>query len=253
MNKGTIEGTIEEKEFVKELNKNKNSEFWKIINLLIDNKQVYAIHVIYKKYGKINNQKILPKADLFLAKTDINIPKDYLVVKNYYLNEDDLIKFKLTPIEFTGISVKRKDSKKYQIIKMSPNTFKKIFKYPELGAGASIFCSNDIDIKNNIAIMLGWGTSLEKFKKFFNLSFDPTIDDYKRIKTKSNQEITKQIKNNPLISDFIFKGIGNFEEPYTANWILEGGKLNKITTIPFVITTGSGRHRGDYTLVVKPK
>lgn len=253
MNKGTIDGTIEEKEFVKELNKNKNSKYWKVLNLLLDNKQIYAIHVIYKKYGKINNQKILPKADLFLAKTDIIVPEDYLVNKNYYLNEDDLANFKFTPIEFTGISVKRKDSKKYQILKMSPNTFKKIFEFPELGAGASIFCSNEKDIKNNYAILLGWGTNLEKFKKFFNLSSNPTIEDYKRIKTESNQEITKQIKNNLLISDFVFRGIGNFEEPYTANWILESGKLNKLTTIPFVITTGSGRHRGDFTLVVKPK
>ena len=61
------------------------------------------------------------------------------------------------------------------------------------------------------------------------------------------------ILDNNLLSDFIFKGIGNFDEPYTATYLYEHGELKENYYIPFKITTGSGRSRGDYTIVLKPE
>jgi hypothetical protein len=75
----------------------------------------------------------------------------------------------------------------------------------------------------------------------------------KKIKVYSNNEIEKLIIQDMVISDLIFKGIGNFEEPFTANWILENDELKKNYAIPFTVTTGSGRSKNIFTIVLKPK
>lgn len=47
-------------------------------------------------------------------------------------------------------------------------------------------------------------------------------------------------------------GIGNFEEPYTAPWLIEDDSLKPNYEIPFNVTTGSGRSKGIFTIVLKP-
>ena len=74
----------------------------------------------------------------------------------------------------------------------------------------------------------------------------------RKIKKYSNIKIKDIIQKNIKISDFVFKGIGNFNEPYTAFWFYENRVLKKAGPIPFIITTGSGRSHGDFTVVVKP-
>jgi len=249
MNKGTLEGTKEEINFVKELNKNKDSKYWKILQLKGDN--CFAIHVTSHKFGKVNSSKIKPKADLFLAKGTVDLRK--LKNKKFYLDETDLQHFKLKPLLHTGISIKRIDSYKYQILKMNPSTFKKIFGNYELGAGASIYCKRKEELKKNDSVLKGWKTDWERFLKFFKIKDRPKIDICNRIKKEATKEIYKIINQNKTISDFIFKGVGNFKEPYTATWFYEKGILKKARKIPFVVTTGSGRSRGDFTIVIKPK
>nr|MBL0721290.1 hypothetical protein [Sulfurovaceae bacterium] len=58
---------------------------------------------------------------------------------------------------------------------------------------------------------------------------------------------------NSVISDFIFKGIGAFDNPYYATFIYKEGKLS-LNNIPnkYSITTGSGRSSGKYTVIIKP-
>jgi hypothetical protein len=55
------------------------------------------------------------------------------------------------------------------------------------------------------------------------------------------------------ISDLVFKGIGNFEEPFTAHWIIENDEVKENYYVPFSVTTGSGRSKGIFTVVLKPK
>ena len=43
----------------------------------------------------------------------------------------------------------------------------------------------------------------------------------KEIKAFSNKKISDITINSNIISDFIFKGVGNFVEPYTAQYIIE--------------------------------
>jgi len=69
-NKGTKEGTVQEIEFVKTLNKKEDLRYWNTLDLEPNN--YYAIRVISKKYGKLNESKVLPKADVFIAKGSID-------------------------------------------------------------------------------------------------------------------------------------------------------------------------------------
>lgn len=253
MNKGTPEGTEEEIKFVKELNKNKSSKYWDIIKSPFSKRDLFAIHVIHKKYGKINKKKIMPKADIFLAYSQEENLFGYLEEKEFYLNEDDLKKLKLAPVNHTGISVKRPDSNRYQIMKMNPSTFKKIFGNYELGAGASIFCKREEEFEKNDSVIKGWKIDNGKFNAYFKVNGEIGIKELQEIKKLSTRKIYEMIAQSKTISDFIFRGVGNFEEPYTATWFYEKGILKKAEKIPFIVTTGSGRSHGDFTIVIKPK
>lgn len=261
MNKGTPEGTEEEINFVKIMNKKERLDFWKILRLSPD--EDYAIHVIEHKKGKINDAKIKPKADVFFSEG--KVPLDDLKKKDYYLDEQDSSAFRLRKIDFSGVSIKRKDSDKYQILKMNPSTFKKIFGSFELGAGASIYCTNPEKLSKNASVLNGWNTDWVRFEKFFsniknvNLLKDSRQNSDLRLniaaetKKYSNQKIHEMIVKNEEITKFVFQGIGNFEEPFTASWFYESGKLRKASITPFTVTTGSGRSKGDFTIVIKPK
>ena len=252
MNKA-LTGNNQEIILTKELNKKNN--YWKELDFDINN--TYAIHIIYKKFGKINQKKIFSKADVFLARG--KVPAEYLTQKDYYLSEDDLIKFNLTPINNSGISIKLPGSR-YTITKISPPTFKKIFGNNILGAGASIYCDKEKDFTKNIDILNGWSVSEKDFYYYFNKKINnlniqnlELKDKLIAIKTFSNAEISNLTLNSKVIRELIFKGIGNFDEPFTAQYIIENDKIKKNYYIPFKITTGSGRSKGVYTIVFKSK
>lgn len=252
MNK-SLSGNEQEVVYTKQLNR--KDKFWNKIRY--DKNTTYAIHIIYKKYGKVNEGKIQPKADIILVNG--NVPNDYLSKNKYYLNENDIEKFDLTPINESGISVKLPNSK-YTITKISPNTFIKIYGSNLLGAGASIYCKKEKDFDKNIDVLTGWNISEKGFYNYFNkniknLSLKNLSDKDKltQIKTFSNQKIGELTLNSKKISDLIFKGIGNFEEPYTAHYIIENDEIKENYYIPYIITTGSGRSKGIFTIVFKPK
>lgn len=254
-NRGTAEGTEEEINFVKRLNKKEDMALWKTLSL--DSKTHYAVHVLYHKFGKINQKKVKPKSDLYIAKGIV--PQDILEERDFYLNENDVETFNLVPISGTGISVKLITSKKYQITKLHPNTFNKIFGSYELGAGASIYCSKEKDLEKNDAVIKGWYSNTKDFINFFKQAGIDINDDNidlktaKEIKKCSNLKIEETIKNNKEISDFIFNGIGNFEEPFTVHYLYANGELKDDCYIPFKPTTGSGRSKGTFTIVIKPE
>jgi len=257
-NKGTKEGTAQEIEFVKLLNRKEDLSYWDTLSLNSNNH--YAIRVISKKYGKLNESKVLPKADVFIAKGSVD--SDYLASKDYFLDEKDINRFDLEPISGSGISIKRADSKQYQIMKMSPSTFKKLFGSNILASGASIYCNKEFEFSKNSQLLEAWGVSQKEFIDYFNQALGINLisvtdstskENLKQIKSFSNKEIAKIINTNKSISNFIFFGIGNFEEPFTAYWLFEYGEFKANYVIPFTVTTGSGRSKGVYTLVLKPK
>jgi len=172
------------------------------------------------------------------------------------LNEDNADQFNLVPIEKSGLSIKLAYSE-YTILKISPSTFSKVFGSTILGAGASIYCRKDF--QKNIDVLNGWSVDENEFKTYFKNVL--RIDNFElnnsiilsKIKTHCNNEIHSSVVESNLISDFVFKGVGNFDEPYTAHWLIENNKLIENYHIPFNVTTGSGRSKGIFTIVFKPK
>ena len=252
MNKAIL-GNKQEIIYTKQLNQ--KDKFWDEINF--DKDTSYAIHIIEKKYGKINEAKIHPKADIILARG--YVPVDYLEKNDFYLNEDDIKKLNLIPINNSGISIKLPNSK-YTITKISPNTFIKIFTSNLLGAGASIYCNKEKDFDKNINVLNGWNINESDFYNYFNHNIENlnlnSLDNKQKlaeIKTFSNKKISELTLSSKKISDLIFKGIGNFEEPYTAHYIIENDEIKENYYIPFKITTGSGRSKGVFTVVFKPQ
>ena len=251
-------GKLQEIDFVKELNKKEKLEYWQTLGL--NPTKHYVIRVKYQKYGKLNQRKVWAKADAFVAKGFV--PPNYLKLNHYFLNEDDVKKFNLIPIKQTGISIKQIDSTQYQILKIAPSTFKKLFGSNILAAGASMYYKKKKHLKNNEKILKAWGITKEEFFTYYIEKLNLPINSVshsncqkclKKIKRYANKVMTKKIKEEQKLSAFVFFGKENFQEPFTATWLFEHGGFRKNSPMPFSVTTGSGRSRGKYSIVIKPK
>lgn len=266
MNRGTKEGDLYEINFVKSLNKKSNESkiIWSKLFSFLDLKQInkiYVVRVTKKVRSKIHDRKVFSRSDCYLIKADIS--REFLENSNYYLDEKMLLDSRVDFdfIEFSGISLKIKDSKRYQILKMRPKSFEYIIGIPELGAGASLYTKRKDDFEKNKDILNGWNIKKENFIKFFEGKFNFDKNDnllenkifLEKVKTFSNLKIKEIIDNNKRIQKMVFKGEYLYEEPYVAHFIVEEGTLKINNYIDFKITTGSGRSKGNYTIVLKPK
>ena len=251
MNKA-LQGNQAEKDFTILLNKKINLKLWE--ELGVSSLGCFAIHITSNKLSNITNRLIACKSDVFIASGIID--KDTLIKKKHYLSEEDLITLNLQYLPLSGISVKLKDSN-YTIAKISSSTFLKYFSSNILAAGSSIYTTKNFHLNNSI--LSGWGVSLTSFIDLFSSRLDicfTSLSDkvvLSKIKSYSNSEIRKIISNSKMLSDMIFKGINHFKDPFFANWIYCGVSIKKNVQIPFSITTGSGRSKGIYTIVLKPK
>ena len=149
-------------------------------------------------------------------------------------------------------------SKNFQILKMGPNSFQTLFGSYELGAGASLFCMRETELEKNLDLITGWKSSIQQMTTYFhkftngNLNFYLNQEICKAIKNDSCAEIKRIIEESSDLQKKIFNGINLYEEPYTAFYFYHGNDLSELTTIPFTVTTGSGRSKGDYTIILKP-
>ena len=150
-------------------------------------------------------------------------------------------------------------------IQFTPDSFEKTFGSYNLGAGVSIFRQKEEELVKNKELLKGWKTSWESFEKFFSeidhieLLKDSQVSGEQRKKIAKNVSeyatkiIIEKIENNKDIQDRVFQGSVDFDEPYNATWFYSNQTLTNAGKIPFSITTGSGRTKGDYTVVVKPR
>lgn len=258
MSKGTYEGDIDEIKFIKRFNENKFLFTSYILKFgEIDN--CWMVRVTTKQFSKLSNQKVFTRSDAYLAKFNENIDK-LLIDNNYYLTENLLTEnnIKYEKIPYSGISIKMTDSSNFQILKVGPHSFSVLFNNYELGAGASLFCLRENELSKNLALIEGWKTTPDKMAIFFNNftngdeNFHLNQDICKQIKTFSCKKIEEEINNSKNLQEKIFNGKDLYTEPYTAWFFYHGSNIEKLTTIPFSITTGSGRSHGDYTIVLKP-
>ncbi len=253
MIRGKKEGDAQEIVCTKLLNLNID-HYSKVLNIQ-NNDDLFALRVTNKKHSSIHSKKVLPKSDIIICRG--LIPKKFLIESDYYLEEELIKKFNLKLVENSGISVKLKNSKNYTITKMGISTFNKLFNDLNLGCGASIYCNSENQIYKNKNVIEAWGTDENQFLSYFRDKINSNIQinyltDLKKIKSYSNNMIKDIILNNKNLYDSIFKGIGMFEDPFCCNYMMKDDELVEIKNVNFKITTGSGRSKGVFTIVVKP-
>ncbi len=257
-NRGTYEGDIQEIEFVKDFNKNKYNSKFSILTKDKNINELFMVRVTTNQFSILSNSTTKTRADCYLIYSNDDKVQRMLEINDYYLSEQDLQEIKYKSIEHSGISIKLQDSEKYQILKTGPNSFNSLFGCYELGAGASLFCLKEEELVKNQDLLIGWNTSSDKMKNYFN--FIPNINELltnknvcQSIKTYCNNKITEMIDNSKELQQKIFNGYPIYKEPYSAWYIFSNNKLDELKYIPFTVTTGSGRSHGDYTIVLKPK
>lgn len=259
-NRGTYEGDIQEIEFVKSFNKDKQNINFSILtsNIKYNLQNVYMVKVTTNQFSKLSNKVTKTRSDCYAVYSEDEQIINVLKENDYYLNEKNIQGLNYIKIEKTGVSVKLEDSENYQILKTRPNSFYGLFGCYELGAGASLFCMRDNELIKNKELVVGWNTTLEKMKNYFGCVNDKNDlilnkEICQQIKTFCNNKITEMIDNSLELQQKIFNGYPIYDEPYSAWYLFSHGKLEKLTYIPFTVTTGSGRSHGDYTIVLKPK
>lgn len=258
MYKGTYDGDIDEIKFVAKFNSDKN-QFKDYLSHFSQYKNLWMIRVTTKQMSNLSGKKVFTRSDCYLVSinTDINtLLEEY----DYYLSEEILDKKEIeyNKIPYSGVSVKMTTSKSFQILKIGPTSFNSLFNSYELGAGASLFCMKQNELDKNPDLIKGWKTSIERMVMYFNEFTQENYQFYldkeicKDIKNYSCAKIKRMIDNSTDLQKKIFNGIGLYAEPYTAWYFYHGSNLSKLTTLPFNVTTGSGRSKGDYTIVLKP-
>ena len=252
MNRGTKEGTKEEIYFCEKFNRGE-------INLentdLEYSSNTFAVHSVQHKYSSLSEKNVKPKSDCFLIK---DLKNNFKKNNKFYISELDIEHGTFEYIKHSGISVKNKFSKNYQIHKFGFNTFNKVFLEKKLFVGVIIYCQNDTELYKNKKIFEITDIDEEEFL----LSFQKDFENYdnkktklKKIKKKCIEILQTKIKTNQKIWDIVFSGKGCFEDPFYSTYFFQNDlmfKINKNNFSNFSITNGSGRSNNNYTLVIKP-
>lgn len=255
-NKGTNMGDKSEFDISRTLNNNENDESWKILkdNLAIkDNSDLYVVKVTKRVYSSISNGLVFPKSDAYLIKSKIN----NLLKYNHELTEDilnrDNIKHSIVPN--SGISIKRIDSKSFTIVKMTNNSFLAFFSnylnHSNLYFCGALLYVKDSGIHKNQKIMQDLNVKKEDLLNLVGEN-ELNIENFKKIKNHCTNKIKETIDNNNKLKLSLFTGKDVYEDPYYASFITKYGNLTDSLLYDFSITTGSGRTKGNYTIILKP-
>lgn len=258
MYKGTYDGDKDEIRFVAEFNSDK-SRFNDYLSRFSAYQKLWMIRVTTKQFSQLSGRKVYTRSDCYLASISSDVT-ELLEENDYLLSEEILDKKRIcyTKIPYSGVSVKMTTSSNFQILKTGPNSFNNLFGSYELGAGASLFCRREFELDKNPNLISGWNSTIERMTSYFQSFTNGKKDFYldqnicKNIKNYSCAEIKRMIDENIDLQRKIFNGVSLYEEPYTAFYFYHGNGIEELTTIPFNVTTGSGRSHGDYTIVLKP-
>ena len=259
MYKGTYDGDLDEIKFVASFNSMKEKYNKYLSNFAYNSSNIWMVRVTGFQFSYLSEKKVYTRADSYLVYINSNI--DELLEENAYLLSEDILKINnisYEKIPYSGVSIKMTNSKNFQIIKTGPDSFKKLYGSYELGAGASLFRQKEIELPKNLDLIKGWKTTVKNMTRFFSEFTHGNEDFYnnkhicEEISKYSCNKIKSLIENSTNLQQKIFNGIQVYDEPYTAHYFYHGNEIQNLTIIPFTVTTGSGRSKGDYTIVLKP-
>ena len=249
-----IQGIGFEYKFTSALNQDKQSPLWDALGIKENN--VYLVNVSYNQVSKIAGSKIRPKSDCYAVKVGKDISQ-FLEDHNYVLTEEALLENNI-PFESileSGISIKLPDSKNYTLQKLSFSTFQNIFTdiSPSYFVAALLF-TDPTQINKNDLILATFNRTIESLCS--DLGINKNNDDlstYKELKNKAMLTIKRRANEDQAIYDALCFGEEIFENPYTASFIFEDGRLLRRDeyNVTISVTTGSGRSKGSYTLAFK--
>ena len=251
MNRGTKEGEIEEKDFCIKFNQ-RHIELEK--THLFYEKDVYAVHCTQHKYSKISEKLVKPKSDSFLIKDLVQ----QFSTDTEYINENELVEGNYKYVVNSGVSVKNQGSKSYQISKFTFDAFMKVFNNKFLFIGVMVYCKYENELEKNYQIFQDFKISEQEFLNAFP-GVPSSVSDHKEklkfIKTQCIQKIKNFVFENNNIWNIVYSGRGVFEDPFFASYFYQDNKIipiSKLESSKISVTNGSGRSRGDYTVVFKP-
>lgn len=257
---GTFLGDLEEYGLSHILNKNKDNPMWRTLLPGIDNyEQYYLIKVSSNQMSSLSGKKVKTKSDAYVVKASLS--RDYLLSKEYILDEDDIKDFVYEIQHGTGISIKMKESKSYTYQKLTKNSFCKAFEnIPDIEfwlISLLIYSADKERFKNPIIISdLGYTVDmyLEKVNSLMHIEITPSDNSafWDRIRKFAQVKIKQEIQENAELEESIFTGKHWFQSPYHADFLYVGGTLKKNEITDFSITTGSGRSNRKYTIEITP-
>ncbi len=254
-------GQDSEFNLTKELNRNKNHKFWKILlpkELNLDT--YYIVQVDSNIMSTLNSKKVKAKSDAFVVKAELE--RDFLIKHEYLLLESLLAGIEYEKIQNSGISIKKKDSNKYTIQKLSYHSFESLFKDANINSGiiflSLLFYEKDTELYKNDQIIKDFNLIPNEFIKKVNDIFATEFkvldkETISIIRTLSQGKLKSIISDSRKIKEMIFMGKGCFNEPYSATFIYKHGNLSQDFFTDIAITTGSGRSKGEYNIAIKPR
>lgn len=262
---GTLFGNKQEFDLVREMNKNKKHFAWKILksDLELTDKEMencFSVKVDKRVKSSLNGKLVQPKSDMYIVECVID--RNFLLEREYGLSEKDIEKFDHKIIYGSGVSIKRCESKKYTIAKMTFPSFCIYFQgyivNSNILAACLIMYKTEDMAKFNQTILKRLVVSEEQIIEFINEHssekiYDCSQKDSLKIISKISNNICRQtIDNNTYLKEMLFSGKHIYDDPYYSNYIYMGGSFIKCVDFKYTISNGSGRHRGDYTIVIKP-
>lgn len=257
---GTFLGDLEEFDLTQTMNKNKDNSMWRtLIPGVTDYTDYYLVKVSSNQPSKLSGKKVKTKSDTYAIK--VQLPRTFLLQKEYVLEESDLSAYDYEVIPNTGISIKMRNSKNYTYQKFTRNSFCKAFSDlddVEFWLTSLLIYSADKERYKNERIITDLGNTTESyFNKIQTIMGIPTDTTdcssfWDSVRKAAQNKIRNHINNNPELADNIFTGKHWFESPYHAIFLYESGELKKNVVTSFSITTGSGRSSGKYTIEITP-
>lgn len=257
---GTFLGDLEEFDLSQTMNKNKDSSMWKtLLPGITDYTDYYVVKVSSHQYSKLSKRKVKTKSDAYAVK--VKLSKEFLLQKEYVLEEADLSGHSYEKISDSGISIKMKASKNYTYQKLTRISFCKAFSDlddVEFWLTSLLIYSVDKERYKNERIISDLGNTTEsylnKVSSIMGISTDNTdcSSFWDSVRKAAQAKIKEHINSNPDLAENIFTGKHWFESPYHAIFLYESGELKKNIVTSFSITTGSGRSSGKYTIEITP-